>query len=245
MSKKTFSNWTLGRIYTEKRYVSNDSFRTYLSVLSANICSHRHFSTTTDLRRELYQQQFAKTFQGYTHLSVEDMTLSWKSEEKGLNPELNSTQKTCSRQILFLTGIFKNKKHEKDFFSVLLSDFNGHVHLDHFYIRFLTPRPITHVVDNKSAYFETAIIPTRSIDTACRYLEMIWINKNGTPAKVPADPEFASPVLLSALEYVGTEFYFSPACWRTKIGSVKPEEAAVKDFRRRLKHDAKFSSERS
>lgn len=44
------------------------------------------------------------------------------------------------------------------------------------------------------------------MDTISRYFEMIWINKHGTPAKVSADPEFASPVFLSALEYFGTEF---------------------------------------
>lgn len=183
------------------------------------------------LRNEDYYKWIAYKLLSFTHFSLPDMLYICKKANI-LNPELTKHLRSGVEKCTSCQTSVEPFNSRKISFDKLWRTFNGHAQVDLFYIKELTEKPIQHIFDKATGYFETGICPTTQIKFVCSVFNKIWLIKPGHPKAVSGDPEF----LLSSLKN-SINFEERPARKHNKVGIVKEELLAL-----RLSRDATFNS---
>ena len=125
----------------------------------------------------------------------------------------------------------------------ILKTFNEDLQVDYLFVPELTKDPLIHFKDSATGFCSAVRAPSRDMDVAGRLFEMYWINVNGPPEKVSADPEFDNQDFKFFTKKHNVQYNARPARRHNKMGAVESANFTLRILIQRILKDSEHYRE--
>lgn len=166
------------------------------------------------------EQRFAKTFHQYTHFTPKHMKRIC-AHAKGLTRTLNQRLGDAFAAYRTCASIRRPPASRKVSYSRLFSDSNHGVQIDSLFVAEPGKLKIFHMTNAAAGLYVTALFFSRSLKEASKCLSILWLNVNGPPLELSADPDFFEDKFLTMCCTHSIHFKPWPARQHNKLGVVE------------------------